>query len=164
VEGRSFRILSARRATAARRTSALASISGALYRNHDCLIICYDNEQYANTGIQASSRTPYGGMTTFSPPGPKFRREEALSQGSGAHDGGWASSLLRGDGERGLSHRLDEQSAQGTQPQGRCVPDGLHALPEGLRVRDAALDRSWPTGRRMRAVSDVGVESREACL
>ena len=47
----------------------LASISGALYRNHDCLIICYDNEQYANTGIQASSRTPYGGMTTFSPPG-----------------------------------------------------------------------------------------------
>jgi len=26
------------------------------YRNHDCLIICYDNEQYANTGIQASSR------------------------------------------------------------------------------------------------------------
>ena len=22
----------------------LASISGALYRNHDCLIICYDNE------------------------------------------------------------------------------------------------------------------------
>jgi pyruvate ferredoxin oxidoreductase beta subunit/oxalate oxidoreductase subunit beta len=47
-----------------------ASISGALYRNHDCLIICYDNEQYANTGIQASSRTPYGGMMTFSPPGP----------------------------------------------------------------------------------------------
>jgi pyruvate/2-oxoacid:ferredoxin oxidoreductase beta subunit len=39
----------------------IGSISGALYRNHDCLIICYDNEQYANTGIQASSRTPYGG-------------------------------------------------------------------------------------------------------
>ena len=48
----------------------IGSISGALYRDHDCLIICYDNEQYANTGIQASSRTPYGGMTTFSPPGP----------------------------------------------------------------------------------------------
>src|SRR4030095_15429996 len=27
----------------------LASISGALYRNHDCLIICYDNEPQANT-------------------------------------------------------------------------------------------------------------------
>ena len=55
----------------------LASISGALYRNHDCLIICYDNEQYANTGIQASSRTPYGGMTTFTPPGPMIRRRRS---------------------------------------------------------------------------------------
>ena len=57
---------------------ALGSISGALYRNHDCLIICYDNEQYANTGIQASSRTPYGGMTTFSPPGPKVPEAKTL--------------------------------------------------------------------------------------
>src|SRR5258708_29039541 len=56
----------------------LASISGALYRNHDCLIICYDNEQYANTGIQASSRTPYGGMTHFLPPRPKDPSAETL--------------------------------------------------------------------------------------
>ena len=113
----------------------LASISGALYRNHDCLIICYDNEQYANTGIQASSRTPYGGMTTFSPPGPRSsRREEAVSQGPRPHDGRWPSSLLRGDRKRGLPYRLDEQSAQGTQPQRRCLPHGLHPLPEGLRL------------------------------
>ncbi len=56
----------------------LGSVSGALYRNHDCLIICYDNEQYANTGIQASSRTPYGGMTTFSPPGPTIPEAKKL--------------------------------------------------------------------------------------
>ena len=56
----------------------LGSISGALYRDHDCLIICYDNEQYANTGIQASSRTPYGGMTTFSPPGPMVPEAKKL--------------------------------------------------------------------------------------
>ncbi len=56
----------------------LGSVSGALYRDHDCLIICYDNEQYANTGIQASSRTPYGGMTTFSPPGPKIPEAQKL--------------------------------------------------------------------------------------
>src|SRR5215469_3486670 len=56
----------------------IGSVSGALYRNHDCLIICYDNEQYANTGIQASSRTPYGGMTTFSPPGPKVPEAKTL--------------------------------------------------------------------------------------
>src|SRR6266850_1917693 len=58
--------------------NGIGSISGALYRNHDCLIICYDNEQYANTGIQASSRTPYGGMTTFSPPGPMIPEAKTL--------------------------------------------------------------------------------------
>jgi pyruvate/2-oxoacid:ferredoxin oxidoreductase beta subunit len=47
----------------------LGPMSGALYRNHDALFICYDNEQYANTGIQVSPMTPYGGMTTFTPPG-----------------------------------------------------------------------------------------------
>lgn len=50
------------------------SISGALYRNHDALFICYDNEQYANTGVQMSASTPYGASTTFSPPG-KVRKE-----------------------------------------------------------------------------------------
>lgn len=47
----------------------LGSISGALYRDHDALFICYDNECYANTGIQVSPTTPYGSMTTFTPPG-----------------------------------------------------------------------------------------------
>ncbi len=45
----------------------LGSISGALYRDHDALFICYDNECYANTGIQVSPTTPYAGMTTFTP-------------------------------------------------------------------------------------------------
>ncbi len=97
----------------------IGSVSGALYRDHDCLIICYDNEQYANTGIQASSRTPYGGMTTFSPPGPNDSRgEEAVPQGPGAHDGGGPSALLCRDRQRGLSHRPDEQGAQGAEPSG----------------------------------------------
>ena len=30
----------------------LASVSGALYRNHDSLIICYDNEQYARPAFR----------------------------------------------------------------------------------------------------------------
>jgi pyruvate/2-oxoacid:ferredoxin oxidoreductase beta subunit len=47
----------------------IGSISGALYRGHDALFICYDNECYANTGIQTSPTTPYGGNTTFTPPG-----------------------------------------------------------------------------------------------
>ncbi len=47
----------------------LQSLSGALERGHDFLYVCLDNEAYMNTGIQRSSSTPYGAMTTTSPPG-----------------------------------------------------------------------------------------------
>ncbi len=47
----------------------LQALSGALERGHDMIYLCYDNEAYMNTGIQRSSGTPYGAMTTTSPPG-----------------------------------------------------------------------------------------------
>ncbi|MDP2873049.1 MAG: thiamine pyrophosphate-dependent enzyme, partial [Bacillota bacterium] len=47
----------------------LQALSGCMYRGHDVLFICYDNESYANTGIQTSPMTPYGAHTTFTPPG-----------------------------------------------------------------------------------------------
>lgn len=49
----------------------LQSLSGMVDRGHDVLYICYDNECYANTGIQRSSGTPYGAWTTTSPSGKK---------------------------------------------------------------------------------------------
>ncbi|MBT8763206.1 pyruvate synthase subunit beta [Desulfohalobiaceae bacterium Ax17] len=51
----------------------LQSLSGALERGHDFLYVCLDNEAYMNTGIQRSSSTPYGAMTTTSPPGIKSK-------------------------------------------------------------------------------------------
>ena len=50
----------------------LQALSGAMYRNHDILYISYDNESYANTGIQVSPMTPYGAATSFTPPGIKI--------------------------------------------------------------------------------------------
>jgi pyruvate ferredoxin oxidoreductase beta subunit len=47
----------------------LQALSGALERGHDFVYICLDNEAYMNTGVQRSSSTPYGAMTTTSPPG-----------------------------------------------------------------------------------------------
>ena len=47
----------------------IQALSGALERWHDFLYVCLDNEAYMNTGIQRSSATPYGAMTTTSPPG-----------------------------------------------------------------------------------------------
>ncbi len=45
------------------------ALSGAVERGHNFVYVCLDNEAYMNTGIQRSSSTPFGAMTTTSPPG-----------------------------------------------------------------------------------------------
>ncbi|MFH0854407.1 MAG: thiamine pyrophosphate-dependent enzyme, partial [bacterium] len=47
----------------------LGLISGMWERGEDILYVCYDNEAYMNTGIQASGATPYGASTTTAPSG-----------------------------------------------------------------------------------------------
>jgi len=49
----------------------MQALSGALERGHNMIYFCFDNEAYMNTGIQRSSSTPFGAMTTTSPPGLK---------------------------------------------------------------------------------------------
>lgn len=44
-------------------------ISGMWGRGEDILYVCYDNEAYMNTGIQASGATPLGASTTTAPSG-----------------------------------------------------------------------------------------------
>ncbi len=46
-------------------------ISGMWERNENILYVCYDNEAYMNTGVQASGATPYGAHTTTTPIGKK---------------------------------------------------------------------------------------------
>lgn len=48
------------------------ALSGALERNEDVIFICYDNECYANTGVQRSGATPRYASTTTSPVGARF--------------------------------------------------------------------------------------------
>lgn len=63
----------------------LQSLSGALERRDKILYICYDNEAYMNTGIQASSSTPYLASTTTTPAGKPTGRKN-LMQIAIAHD------------------------------------------------------------------------------
>jgi pyruvate ferredoxin oxidoreductase beta subunit len=42
----------------------LQGLSGAAERNTNIIYVCYDNEAYMNTGIQRSSSTPLGAITT----------------------------------------------------------------------------------------------------
>ena len=54
----------------------LASISGALYRNHDCLIICYDNEQceHRHPGVVADALRRHDDLLASGPDGSRKRR------------------------------------------------------------------------------------------
>ena len=44
-------------------------ISGMWERGENILFVCYDNEAYSNTGMQASGATPWGSSTTTTPSG-----------------------------------------------------------------------------------------------
>jgi len=44
-------------------------ISGMWERGENILFVCYDNEAYSNTGMQASGATPWGSNTTTTPAG-----------------------------------------------------------------------------------------------
>lgn len=44
-------------------------ISGMWERRENILYVCYDNEAYSNTGMQASGATPWGSSTTTTPAG-----------------------------------------------------------------------------------------------
>ena len=63
----------------------LQSMSGAFERGDKILYVCYDNEAYMNTGIQASSSTPLYASTTTTPAGKKVRRKD-LTQIAIAHN------------------------------------------------------------------------------
>lgn len=56
----------------------LQSLSGMMERGEDVLYICYDNEAYMNTGIQASSATPLGAWATTTPGGKPVNKKDLL--------------------------------------------------------------------------------------
>ena len=45
----------------------LQDLSGCAHRNENILYVCYNNQGYENTGIQASGATPYGSWSTTTP-------------------------------------------------------------------------------------------------
>lgn len=47
----------------------MRALSGMLERGHDILYVCYDTEEYSNTGFQRSGLTPLDAVTTTSPAG-----------------------------------------------------------------------------------------------
>lgn len=63
----------------------IQGLSGAAERNSDQIYVCYDNEAYMNTGIQRSSSTPHGAITTTTTKG-KDRYKKNLPAILAAHE------------------------------------------------------------------------------
>ncbi|MFW9874050.1 MAG: thiamine pyrophosphate-dependent enzyme [Candidatus Thorarchaeota archaeon] len=63
----------------------IQGLSGAAERNSNIIYTCYDNEAYMNTGIQRSSSTPHGAITTTTTLG-KERYKKNLPGILAAHD------------------------------------------------------------------------------
>ncbi|MHC1724674.1 MAG: thiamine pyrophosphate-dependent enzyme [Syntrophobacteraceae bacterium] len=63
----------------------IQSLSGAAERGTDFIYVCYDNEAYMNTGVQRSSATPAGAMTTTTPVIPKEQPKKDFMQIMEAH-------------------------------------------------------------------------------
>lgn len=78
----------------------LQALSGALERGNDFTYICFDNEAYMNTGIQRSSSTPFGAMTTTSPIGKKsigqFSWKKNMPEIAAAHNIPYVSTATHG--------------------------------------------------------------------
>jgi len=63
----------------------IQGLSGAAERNSNIIYVCYDNEAYMNTGIQRSSSTPHGAVTTTTPFG-KERYKKNVPAIMAAHE------------------------------------------------------------------------------
>jgi pyruvate/2-oxoacid:ferredoxin oxidoreductase beta subunit len=62
------------------------ALSGAVERNEDFIYVCYDNEAYMNTGVQRSSATPFGTITTTTPGADwKKSRKKNIVEAMAAH-------------------------------------------------------------------------------
>lgn len=63
----------------------IQALSGAAERETDFIYVCYDNEAYMNTGVQRSSATPCGAITTTTPVIPKKQAKKDFLQIMEAH-------------------------------------------------------------------------------
>ena len=71
----------------------IQALSGAAERNEDIIFVCYDNEAYMNTGIQRSSATPLGSVTTTTPAStPKTQKKKDIVAIMAAHGGSYTAT------------------------------------------------------------------------
>ncbi len=70
----------------------IQALSGACERGENIIYICYDNEAYMNTGVQRSSTTPQGVLTTTTPINGKLQVKKDVPAIIAAHGIGYVAT------------------------------------------------------------------------
>lgn len=108
-------------------------ISGMWERGEDILYVCYDNEAYANTGIQASGATPWAANTTTTPAGSgktidaigsHLRKKDmvAIALGHGLNYVAMTTAGYPDDIKRKITKALETEGPSYVQILVPCVP------------------------------------------
>lgn len=118
----------------------LQALSGALERGHDFTYICFDNEAYMNTGIQRSSATPFGAMTTTSPIGKKsigqFSWKKNMPEIAAAHNIPYVATATHG-----YPFDLMAKVAKAVATPGPAYVHVLSVCPTGWGSANDAINR-----------------------
>lgn len=118
----------------------LQAISGAMERGHDFTYICFDNEAYMNTGIQRSSATPFGAVTTTSPAGKQsfgqFSWKKNMPEIAVAHNIPYVATATHG-----YPFDLMAKVRKATEIKGPAYVHVLSVCPTGWRSATDTVNR-----------------------
>ena len=127
----------------------IQALSGAAERNEDIIFVCYDNEAYMNTGIQRSSATPVGTVTTTTPASaPKPQKKKDIVAIMAAHDVPYAATASIAYPEDFIAKLTKAKSIRGTKflhVYASCPTGWRHASELSVEVaRRAVKSRVFP--------------------
>lgn len=127
----------------------IQALSGAAERNDDIIFVCYDNEAYMNTGIQRSSATPIGTVTTTTPASaPKPQKKKDIVAIMAAHGVPYAATASIAYPEDFIAKLTKAKSIRGTKflhVYASCPTGWRHAPQLSVEVaRMAVNSRVFP--------------------
>ena len=119
----------------------IGMISGMWERNENILYVCFDNEAYMNTGVQASGSTPLDTNTTTTPPGEEstgnpLRKKDMLGIAL-AHNCVYAASATVGnpiDIQSKVKKALSMKGPKYLQILVTCVPGWYTEAKDTIKV------------------------------
>jgi len=125
------------------------ALSGLWTRGDDIVYVCYDNEMYANTGMQASGATPLGSRTSTTPDGQQTGHKKDMLAIALAHSLPYVAQTTSGFPEDIAAKIKKAAATRGpsyVQILSSCIPGWGISVKDSLQAaRLAALTGLYPS-------------------